>query len=98
MENNKNKPIILSVIAITTFMLLLIGATYAYFTAQGGEPTSANLNVTTYTTDVATEYNAKIKLMYASDYGYAAAPSAWSTDVSSYANKSIISAIWVYMV
>ena len=54
MENNKNKPIILSVIAITTFMLLLIGATYAYFTAQGGEPTSANLNVTTYTTDVFT--------------------------------------------
>ena len=53
MKNNK-KTIVLSVIAITTFMLLLIGATYAYFTAQGGDPTSANLNVTTYTTDVFT--------------------------------------------
>ena len=53
MKSNK-KTIVLSVIAIATFMLLLIGATYAYFTAQGGSPTSANLNVTTYTTDVFT--------------------------------------------
>ena len=51
---NKKKTIVLSVVAITTFMLLLIGATFAYFTAQGGNPASANLNVTTYTTDVFT--------------------------------------------
>ena len=54
MENNKNKAIILSVIAIITFAILVIGATYAYFTAQGGNSTSANLKVTTYTTDVFT--------------------------------------------
>ena len=53
MKNNK-KTMILSVVAIATFAILVIGATYAYFTAQGGEPTSANLNVTTYTTDVFT--------------------------------------------
>ncbi len=53
MKNNK-KTMIFSVVAIATFAILVIGATYAYFTAQGGEPTSANLNVTTYTTDVFT--------------------------------------------
>ena len=52
MENNKTK--ILSIVAIATFMMLVVGATYAYFTAQGGSPASANLNVTTYTTDVFT--------------------------------------------
>ena len=51
---NKKKTIILSVIAIATFAMLIIGATYAYFTAQGGDATSTNLNVTTYTTDVFT--------------------------------------------
>lgn len=60
-------------------MLLLIGATFAYFTAQGGDPTSANLNVTTNTTDNAIGYSAKIRLMYVSDYGFAAEPSAWTT-------------------
>ena len=34
--------------------------------------------VTTNTTDNATEYTAKIGLMYVSDYYYAAAPSAWT--------------------
>lgn len=30
---NKKKTIVLSMVAITTFMSLLIGATFAYFTA-----------------------------------------------------------------
>ena len=34
--------------------------------------------VTTNTTDNATEYTAKIGLMYVSDYGYAASPSSWT--------------------
>ena len=34
--------------------------------------------VTTNTTDNKTEYTAKIGLMYVSDYGYAASPSAWT--------------------
>lgn len=49
---NKKKTIVLSRVAIATFMALLIGDTFAYFTAQSGDPISANLNVTTYTTDV----------------------------------------------
>lgn len=40
-------------------MALLIGATFAYFTVQGGDPRSANLNVTANTTDGKAEYSAK---------------------------------------
>ena len=48
------KAIILSVIAVITLLALIIGATYAYFQAGGGDGTSANLRVTTYTTDIIT--------------------------------------------
>ena len=65
MKDNNKKTVILSVIAVVTLALLVVGATYAYFTAQGGNATSTNLNVTTYTTDVFTfatgdEINLKI--------------------------------------
>ena len=40
--------------------------------------------VTTNTTDNATEYPAKIGLMYVSDYGFAADPSAWTTTLNNY--------------
>ena len=40
--------------------------------------------VTTNTTDNATEYTAKIGLMYASDYGFGAVPEAWTTALYSY--------------
>ena len=50
----KKRILILNVIAITTFMLLLIVATYAYFTAQIGDGKKTEINVTTYTTDVLT--------------------------------------------
>ena len=48
------KAIILSVIAVITLLALIIGATYAYFQASVGTGTSANLRVTTYTTDIIT--------------------------------------------
>ena len=48
------KAIILSVIAAIILLSLIIGATYAYFQASGGDGTSANLRVTTYTTDIIT--------------------------------------------
>ena len=57
--------------------------------------------VTTNTTDNATEYPAKIGLMYASDYGFAADPSAWTTTLLSYngsVNGSTIRSLnWMYM-
>ena len=49
---NKKQAIILSVIASIALLVLIVGATYAYFQASGGTGTSANLRVTTYTTDV----------------------------------------------
>ena len=49
-----------------------------------------------------TTYDAKIGLMYASDYGFAASPSAWTTTLSNYygidANGTSIKTInWMYM-
>lgn len=38
----------------------------------------------------------KIGLMYASDYGFAASPSAWTTLLSSYNDSSIKSTNWIY--
>ena len=35
--------------------------------------------------------------MYASDYGFAAAPSAWTTDLKSYHINSIPNSNWMYM-
>ena len=53
--------------------------------------------VTTNTTDNATTYSAKIGLMYASDYGFAASPSAWSTVLNKYNLSNISSNNWMYM-
>ncbi len=39
----------------------------------------------------------KIGLMYARDYGFAAAPSAWASNMGSYNSSSITSVNWMYM-
>ena len=53
--------------------------------------------VTTNSQDNATEYSAKVGLMYASDYGFAAAPSAWTTNLYDYDGAAIKSVNWMYM-
>lgn len=53
MENRKNT-ILLTVIAVATLLVAVVGATFAYFTAQGGDDVTKNINVTTNTTDSAT--------------------------------------------
>ena len=53
MENRKNT-ILLTVIAVATLLVAVVGATFAYFTAQGGDDVTKNINVTTDTTDSAT--------------------------------------------
>ena len=57
--------------------------------------------VTTNTTDGATECSAKIGLMYASDYGFAADPSAWTTTLINYDESvngtTIRSQNWMHM-
>ena len=49
--NNKKKAIVLFVVGVTTMFLVIVGATYAYFTAQGGLGANADINTQTYTTD-----------------------------------------------
>ena len=44
-----------------------------------------------------TTYSDEIGLMYASDYGYAASPEAWITDLSDYNNSTITANNWLYM-
>ena len=53
--------------------------------------------VTTKTTDGATEYSAKIGLMYLSDYGFAASQSAWTSNLIDYYDEAIINVNWMYM-
>ena len=53
--------------------------------------------VTTNTTDNATTYSAKVGLMYVSDYGFAAAPSAWTTNLCDYDGEAIKNVNWMYM-
>ena len=48
MENKKNT-ILLTVIAVATLLVAVVGATFAYFTATGGEAVSKNVTVTTGT-------------------------------------------------
>ena len=44
-----------------------------------------------------TESSAKVGLMYASDYGFAAAPSAWTTTLYEYDGEAIINVNWMYI-
>ena len=44
-----------------------------------------------------TTYSDEIGLMYVSDYGYAASPDAWTTDLHDYDNSTITSNNWLYM-
>lgn len=53
MENRKNT-ILLTVIAVATLLVAVVGATFAYFTAQGGGDVTKNVNVVTDTSDSAT--------------------------------------------
>ena len=53
--------------------------------------------VTTNTLDNLKEYNTKMGLMYVSDYGYAADPSAWTATLTNYKNSSITSVNWLYL-
>lgn len=44
-----------------------------------------------------TEWKGKIGLMYASDYGYAASPENWKTNLGSYSNDTNRNNNWMYM-
>ena len=50
----KKKAVIYSTIALIALVILVVGATYAYFQNQYGSASNADVNVTTYTIDVLT--------------------------------------------
>ena len=54
MNSNKKQALILSIVAVVTLIALVVGATFAYFKAQGGTGSSTGVKVTTYTTDMLT--------------------------------------------
>ena len=68
-----------------------------YQPAKTAYQNEINNPVTTNTTDNTTEYSAKVGLMYASDYGFAAAPSAWTTTLQNYGGEAIKNVNWMYM-
>ncbi len=51
---DKKNTLLLTVIAIATLLVAVVGATFAYFTAQNGNTVTANMQVTTATTNTAT--------------------------------------------
>ena len=53
MDNRKNT-ILLTVIAVATLLVAVVGATFAYFTAQGGGKRQTNVQVTTSTSSSST--------------------------------------------
>ena len=54
MEKSKKNAIALSIVAVVTLIALVVGATFAYFQAQGGTGKSTDVKVTTHTTDMLT--------------------------------------------
>ncbi len=48
---NEKKVLVLSFLGVITFIAVVVGATYAYFTAQGGGTGNINVNAGTATTD-----------------------------------------------
>ena len=103
-ESNLNK------INLNTNYINNIGTTWANKIAtttwKVGENTYANVRdvvpATTYQYEVGsnaptTTYDAKIGLMYVSDYGFAASPDAWTLTMYNYNNSTATSNNWMYM-
>ena len=65
-----------------SFMDVVPKTTYQYEVGSGASSTT---------------YDAKIGLMYVSDYGFAAEPSAWTLTMRSYNNTTATSTNWLYL-
>ena len=70
---------------ISTHIWKVGGGTYDYL--FGGIPQIA-YNYEVGTNSISTTYNAKIGLMYISDYGFAASPANWTTTLNDYDNDT----------
>ena len=65
MEKNKKQALMLGIVTVITLIVLVVGATYAYFKAQGGTGSSTEVKVTTYTTDMLTFITGNAISLYA---------------------------------
>ena len=88
MNNNKKQALILSIIAVVTLIALVVGATYAYFKAQGGASSSTEVKVTTYTTDMLTFTTGSAISLYADQ-------SSFGTDKGSLSGETFAKATLV---
>ncbi len=70
MENKKNT-ILLTVIAVATLLVAVVGATFAYFTASGGATTNADVLVKTGTASSATFGTYSAISLYADEKNFA---------------------------
>ncbi len=67
---DKKNTLLLTVIAIATLLVAVVGATFAYFSAQAGEGKNAQINVKTSTTDTLT-FSAKPIYLIATQQNFA---------------------------
>ena len=68
---NKKQALILSGVIIVTLVILIVGATYAYFQATSNNGSNTNVNVTTYTSDLLTFEIGNDILVYADQTSFA---------------------------
>ena len=100
-DNNTWSESRLNTTNLNSSYLSYIGSTWSNKIARttwyvGGHSTSGATPKTWYNAESSgTTYNAKIGLMYVSDYGFAASPSAWTTNMSSYSSARDNN--WMYM-
>ncbi len=78
---------------IITYTWKVGGNTYENITSRYPNGAYQNEIVNPATT---ASYNAKIGLMYVSDYGYAASSSSWSTALNGYDNTNVTNENWMY--
>ena len=96
---------LLNKINLNTNYLNNIGTKWSYMIEEAtwkvsGYSTGSVTPSEMYTAEITNGYidgTSKIGLMYVSDYGFAASPSAWTTNLASYYDSSVTSVNWMYM-
>ena len=81
MENRKNT-ILLTVIAVATLLVAVVGATFAYFTAQGTGSKQRDIKVTSETIDSMAFYIDKEIILEATTANFTNNPSGQNTNVT----------------
>ncbi len=83
-KSNQKKALVLSIVGVITLIAVVVGATFAYFTAQGGGTGNINVNANTATTDnLSFQVGEPISLSAnQEDFGYAISPEDWDKAMS----------------